>query len=158
MSTTGQTPVPSGFLAQPLCSAAATKWCSTASCAFVFPRGAHAFVAALCLVALTAEDLYDANSDLFVAGMARGNAGVAVFSLHRYDPALRFSDVQCVLGSYHAWIRPHLRATAGMTKGSTPLSSGRLIVASSYCNVRVGCSCTSCFISWVWTTASSSRA
>jgi archaemetzincin len=47
---------------------------------------------AICLIALTMEDLYDEKPDLFVAGMARGNKRVAVFSFHRYDPLLSFSS------------------------------------------------------------------
>jgi archaemetzincin len=45
----------------------------------------------LCLVALTAFDLYEANSDLFVAGLASGIDRVALFSFCRYDPRLSFS-------------------------------------------------------------------
>merc|ERR1719197_1787482 len=36
-------------------------------------------------------DLYSAESDLFVAGMAAGGSRVAVFSFHRYSPFLRMS-------------------------------------------------------------------
>jgi archaemetzincin len=46
---------------------------------------------ALCLIALTMEDLYQAPNDLFVAGMAAGNHRVAVFSFYRYDPSMAFS-------------------------------------------------------------------
>lgn len=46
---------------------------------------------AVCLVALTMADLFDAPPDLFVAGLAAGNQRVGVFSLRRYDPALSFS-------------------------------------------------------------------
>jgi predicted Zn-dependent protease len=46
---------------------------------------------ALMAVAITYEDLFDTSSDLFVAGMANGNAKVAVFSFHRYQPRLEFS-------------------------------------------------------------------
>ena len=46
---------------------------------------------ALCVVALTTYDLYEDNTDLFVAGMASGNQRVAIFSLFRYDPSLTFS-------------------------------------------------------------------
>ncbi|XP_050402937.1 uncharacterized protein LOC126819109 [Patella vulgata] len=46
---------------------------------------------AFCLIGLTRHDLYSDESDLFVAGMAAGNHGVAVFSLNRYDPSLSFS-------------------------------------------------------------------
>ena len=46
---------------------------------------------ALFVVALTMEDLYDENPDLFVAGMAAGNHRVGMFSFHRYDPAITFS-------------------------------------------------------------------
>jgi len=46
---------------------------------------------ALCLMALTMSDLYDASTDLFVAGMAAGNHRVGTFSFCRYDPTLTFS-------------------------------------------------------------------
>ena len=46
---------------------------------------------ALCLIALTAFDLFGDASDLFVAGMAAGLQRVAVFSLCRYDPTITFS-------------------------------------------------------------------
>lgn len=46
---------------------------------------------AICLMALTMSDIYDAPPDLFVAGLAAGNHRVGVFSLRRYDPALTFS-------------------------------------------------------------------
>ena len=46
----------------------------------------------LCLIALTMVDLFEAKSDLFVAGMAAGRNRVAVFSLLRYDPNLTFSQ------------------------------------------------------------------
>ena len=46
---------------------------------------------ALCLVGLTMLDLYADDPDLFVAGLAAGNARVAVFSFFRYDPGLSFS-------------------------------------------------------------------
>ena len=45
----------------------------------------------ICLIALTMYDLYEDNTDLFVAGMAAGNQRVAMFSLRRYDPNLEFS-------------------------------------------------------------------
>lgn len=45
-----------------------------------------------CLMALTMSDLYDTNSDLFVAGMAAGNHRVGVFSLKRYNPCLTFAS------------------------------------------------------------------
>ncbi|EDO38259.1 predicted protein, partial [Nematostella vectensis] len=45
----------------------------------------------LCLIALTMSDLYEEEPDLFVAGMASGNKGVAVFSFARYDPVITFS-------------------------------------------------------------------
>ena len=45
-----------------------------------------------CLMALTMSDLYDTNSDLFVAGMAAGNHRVGVFSLRRYDPTVTFAS------------------------------------------------------------------
>ncbi|CAF0863564.1 unnamed protein product [Adineta steineri] len=47
---------------------------------------------ARCLVALTMYDLYDDNTDLFIAGLARGNNRVAAFSLYRYDPYLIFNE------------------------------------------------------------------
>ena len=47
---------------------------------------------ALCLIGLTPYDLYEANPDLFVAGMAAGNERVAIFSLFRYKPDLTFSE------------------------------------------------------------------
>ena len=43
-------------------------------------------------MALTMSDLYDTNSDLFVAGMAAGNHRVGVFSLKRYDPTVTFAS------------------------------------------------------------------
>eukprot|EP01103_Thecamoeba_quadrilineata_P000455 TRINITY_DN10394_c0_g1_i1.p1 TRINITY_DN10394_c0_g1~~TRINITY_DN10394_c0_g1_i1.p1 ORF type:complete len:376 (+),score=56.39 TRINITY_DN10394_c0_g1_i1:93-1130(+) len=46
---------------------------------------------ALCLVAITMEDLYDGNSDAFTVGMAWGGNRVAVFSFARYNP--HFSDL-----------------------------------------------------------------
>ena len=46
---------------------------------------------ALCLVALTMADLYEASTDLFVAGMAAWNHCVGVFSFCRYNPTLTFS-------------------------------------------------------------------
>ena len=45
----------------------------------------------LCMIALTMCDLYEARSDIFVAGMAAGNQRVAIFSLFRYNPCLDFS-------------------------------------------------------------------
>jgi len=42
-----------------------------------------------CVMGVTMEDLYSANSDLFVAGMAAGGSNVAVFSFHRYHPCLK---------------------------------------------------------------------
>ncbi|XP_076443527.1 archaemetzincin-2-like [Babylonia areolata] len=56
---------------------------------------------ALCLIALTTQDLYGDASDLFVAGMAAGLHRVAVFSLCRYNPTITFStehwyDIQTV--------------------------------------------------------------
>ena len=47
---------------------------------------------ALCCIALTMQDLYDEEPDLFVAGMAAGAHRVAVFSFARYDPCLTFSQ------------------------------------------------------------------
>ncbi|CAF0985336.1 unnamed protein product [Adineta ricciae] len=47
---------------------------------------------AKCLVALTMLDLYSDDTDLFIAGLARGNSRVAVFSLYRYDPHLSFNE------------------------------------------------------------------
>ena len=46
---------------------------------------------AICLMALTMFDLYEAKEDLFVAGMAAGNHRVGLFSLARYDPCKKFS-------------------------------------------------------------------
>ena len=46
----------------------------------------------LCMIALTNQDLFEAKSDLFVAGMAAGNQLVAIFSLFRYNPNLEFSS------------------------------------------------------------------
>ena len=46
----------------------------------------------LCLVAVTMFDLYQDDSDLFIAGLAQGNRRVAVFSFCRYDPAFSFSS------------------------------------------------------------------
>lgn len=46
---------------------------------------------AFCIMAITMEDLYSADSDLFVAGMAAGGSGVAAFSFARYVPGYRFS-------------------------------------------------------------------
>ncbi len=46
---------------------------------------------ALFVIALTMEDLYEDNPDLFVAGMAAGNHRVGVFSFSRYDPTCKFS-------------------------------------------------------------------
>ncbi len=43
---------------------------------------------ACCLIGLTEWDLYVENSDLFVAGLADGNRGVATFSYFRYNPNL----------------------------------------------------------------------
>lgn len=47
---------------------------------------------AVCFIGLTMSDLFCDNTDLFVAGMAAGNHHVAIFSFHRYNPALSFSD------------------------------------------------------------------
>ena len=41
------------------------------------------------------NDLYDTKPDLFVAGMAAGVHRVAVFSLLRYSPSIRFSSGPC---------------------------------------------------------------
>lgn len=46
---------------------------------------------ALCLIGLTMVDLFEDETDLFVAGLAAGNQRVAVFSFARYDPSLSFS-------------------------------------------------------------------
>ena len=46
---------------------------------------------AISLIGLTMSDLYGGDTDLFVSGMARGGAGVAIFSFYRYDPTLKFS-------------------------------------------------------------------
>jgi len=47
---------------------------------------------ALVLMALTTMDVYCDEPDLFVAGLAGGNARAGVFSLRRYDPSLTFSE------------------------------------------------------------------
>mmetsp|Transcript_17519 Transcript_17519/g.51239 ORF Transcript_17519/g.51239 Transcript_17519/m.51239 type:complete len:532 (-) Transcript_17519:94-1689(-) len=47
-----------------------------------------------CVMGVTMEDLYSANSDLFVAGMAAGGSNVAVFSFHRYHPCLKMDPGQ----------------------------------------------------------------
>ena len=47
---------------------------------------------ARCLVAITLHDFYSEESDLFVAGLARGNSRVAAFSFFRYDPRLEHSE------------------------------------------------------------------
>ncbi|XP_068701682.1 archaemetzincin-2-like isoform X2 [Montipora foliosa] len=46
---------------------------------------------ALCLIGLTMMDLFEDETDLFVAGLAAGNQRVAVFSFARYNPCLSFS-------------------------------------------------------------------
>ena len=46
-----------------------------------------------CLVGVTMVDLYSAESDLFVAGMAAGGSRVAVFSFHRYALAVAKSSL-----------------------------------------------------------------
>ena len=46
---------------------------------------------ALMVVAVTMYELFDAPSDLFVAGMAHGRHNVAVFSFTRYHPRMTFS-------------------------------------------------------------------
>ena len=38
------------------------------------------------MIALTMHDMYESTPDLFVAGLATGSRGVAVFSFARYDP------------------------------------------------------------------------
>lgn len=45
-----------------------------------------------CLVGVTLFDLFSAPSDLFVAGMAAGGSGAAVFSFARYHPQAAFSE------------------------------------------------------------------
>lgn len=47
---------------------------------------------AIAMISVTMSDLYEGNTDLFVAGLASGNDRVAVFSFARYDPALSFSS------------------------------------------------------------------
>jgi len=42
-----------------------------------------------CIMAITMEDLFDAPTDLFCAGMAFGGSKVAVFSFFRYHPHLK---------------------------------------------------------------------
>ncbi|UJR31510.1 hypothetical protein I4U23_018999 [Adineta vaga] len=44
------------------------------------------------LVAITLHDFYSDESDLFIAGLAEGNARVAAFSFFRYDPRLTFGS------------------------------------------------------------------
>jgi archaemetzincin len=62
---------------------------------------------AFCLFAVTLEDLYSCDTDLFVAGMAAGLSKVAVFSLNRYDP-LRG-------GSVEFWhVRPRITHSAAV--------------------------------------------
>lgn len=46
----------------------------------------------ICVMALTMSELYDEETDLFVAGMAAGNQRVGVFSFSRYNPTLGFSS------------------------------------------------------------------
>jgi len=46
---------------------------------------------ALATIALTMSDIYEAEPDLFVAGMAAGLHRVAVFSFCRYNPKIKFS-------------------------------------------------------------------
>lgn len=50
------------------------------------PKDAH------CLIGFSEYDLYKDDEDLFVAGLACGSQGVAVFSSFRYNPSLRFSE------------------------------------------------------------------
>mmetsp|Transcript_32646 Transcript_32646/g.81189 ORF Transcript_32646/g.81189 Transcript_32646/m.81189 type:complete len:157 (+) Transcript_32646:60-530(+) len=45
-----------------------------------------------CLVGITLADLYSSPSDLFVAGMAAGGSGVAIFSFARYHPHVALSE------------------------------------------------------------------
>lgn len=44
------------------------------------------------VIGLTMDELYAAKSDLFVSGMASGVYRSAIFSLKRYDPALKFCE------------------------------------------------------------------
>eukprot|EP00918_Siedleckia_nematoides_P107133 GHVU01233588.1.p1 GENE.GHVU01233588.1~~GHVU01233588.1.p1 ORF type:complete len:383 (+),score=37.43 GHVU01233588.1:169-1317(+) len=46
---------------------------------------------ALCMIALTMCDLYEGNTDLYVAGLAAGRHRVAIFSFFRYHPDITFS-------------------------------------------------------------------
>jgi archaemetzincin len=41
---------------------------------------------------ITLHDFYSDESDLFIAGLARGKCHVAAFSFFRYDPRLKFGD------------------------------------------------------------------
>jgi archaemetzincin len=43
-------------------------------------------------VAITLHDFYSDVSDLFIAGLAEGNARVAAFSFFRYNPCLEFGE------------------------------------------------------------------
>lgn len=45
-----------------------------------------------CLIALSMYDLYDGDSDLFIAGLSLPNNRVAAFSLFRYDPYLKMDE------------------------------------------------------------------
>ena len=49
------------------------------------------------IMGVTMVDLYSANSDLFVAGMAAGGSNVAVFSFARYHPCLKMSPEHLLL-------------------------------------------------------------
>ncbi len=46
----------------------------------------------ICMMALTMSELYEDDTDLFVAGIAAGNQNVGVFSFSRYNPTLSFSS------------------------------------------------------------------
>jgi predicted Zn-dependent protease len=47
---------------------------------------------AVCLIAITMEDLFESNPDLFVAGMANGGSKVGIFSFARYIPGQTYSS------------------------------------------------------------------
>jgi archaemetzincin len=58
-----------------------------------------------CVVGVTCLDLFSASSDLFVAGMAAGEDGVAVVSCRRHHPHLALSEAEWHDYGYGAWPR-----------------------------------------------------
>lgn len=78
---------------------------------------------ALFTVAVTEEDLFDGDENLFVAGTAQGNRGVACFSFFRYDPWLTFSGE-------HWWDVRVGRPRAGAA-GRSPAAREGLMLARS---------------------------